>query len=90
MTLDYQGFQSYHPTTDDWHPCYSIQKEPHVRVRVMKLFSGFFRVCVWGADDYGMEYDTSSQDEAFQLYRELLFTKAITIADLKSRGFITA
>lgn len=54
-------------TTDDWYPCFEGNK---VQVSVHELVCGRnedgfiidnIRICVWGADDCGMELDRSTE-----------------------------
>jgi len=44
----------FRPTNDDWYPNYEGNL---VRLRVLSLSDGMWRVCVWGNDDTGMEID---------------------------------
>lgn len=54
--------------SDDWYPCYS---DGTVMVRLSTLTNGLHRVCVWGADDYGLELDYINLEDAQALYKKL-------------------
>ena len=50
--------------TDNWYPCYEGNK---VRVSLFlnyhkSLDYQFVRICVWGADDFGLEMDYEDKD----------------------------
>ena len=75
----------FRPTTDEWYPNWPGNM---VHVRMCPLSDGLFRVCVWGADDDGMEIDVSTQEEAQAIYNAL--PPVISKKDLKERGFYRA
>jgi hypothetical protein len=52
------------------------------------LSDGNWRVCVWGADDDGMERDFADKDEAFDVYWSLI--SPISHDFLKTLGFVRA
>jgi hypothetical protein len=94
--INYYGLECFRPTKENWHPSYLIESKTYLQVRVLKLWMGDkpvppkYRVCVWGADDMGMEFDTESETEAYSLYLVLCGQQYIELADLKARGFISA
>ena len=53
----------YKETLDEWYPSFQIrnrhidpeQETKLVNVSFIHLITGQWRVCVWGADDYGLE-----------------------------------
>lgn len=69
------------PTSDNWYP--SIWKDDEertddgcggmVRVSISPLNPNFsmWRVACWGNDDFGIDRDFASYDEALQLYLKL-------------------
>jgi len=75
-------------TSDDWHPNH---KGDLVEVSYLgKLPDGNSRVCVWGADDLGMEYDVKDKGLARKMFRKLKDKDNITKAELISLGFVYA
>lgn len=86
-------------TTEDWYPtvpgnavypnpayCNPLP-DPAVRVSMMRLTTGEWRVCVWGGDDFGLEIDLPAghMHEAEHLYENVVdFT---TQQQLKDWGF---
>ena len=74
------------PTLDDWYPNYPRHT---VRCSLVQLpTTKEYRVCVWGADDTGMERDFESYDEAKEEYD--LLPNPITKDYLRIRDFIPA
>ncbi len=71
--------------SDDWYPNYPGDM---VRVRFLMLSDGNWRVCVWGADDDGMERDFADKDEAYKVYFSLI--SPISHDFLKTLGFVRA
>lgn len=66
--INLHRIEKYVTASDDWYPCF-----PDNKVRVCMFLtnvkdSKFVRICVWGADDYGMELDYIGSD-----YEELLY-----------------
>lgn len=68
-----ERYETYYPTSDDWAPNFPRNT---VRIAVM-LWSSLtlVRVCIWGADDVGMEKDIvvlpSSANSIFE--QQILF-----------------
>jgi hypothetical protein len=76
------------PTTDNWYPNYENNM---VRlVYVGKLVDGTFRVAVWGADDFGVEYDAKDKGTAKELFNKLKTKTNITQKELYDLGFVNA
>ncbi len=75
----------YRFTTDEWYPNYTNNQ---VRLRVGSLSNGSWRVSVWGADDFGMEFDLKTRHQALMIYQEL--PSIITIKHLEQIGFVPA
>lgn len=95
--------QSKHiKTSEDWYPTLqALQKSPNpgsqfnnpldhpaVWVGLLELSDGQWRVCVWGADDFGMEKDHESYPEALDLFE--LIDNFTTQKELEDLGFINA
>jgi hypothetical protein len=77
------------PASDDWHPCF-----PHglVAVRWFPFPDGRGRrVCVWGADNTGMERDFFGEDaeEAARRCRQS-FPVYLCRDTLRDMGFVRA
>jgi len=72
--------------TDDpsWHPCY-----PHncVKLMIMSLTSGDFRVAVWGNDDFGMDYDFEKLIDAQNMFYQICLLEAVNKEILTNLGF---
>ena len=84
-------------TTDDWYPNYP---DNEVEVSIMSLVSckediehpTTYRICVWGADDCGMEFDVETKEPhaMMMLYNNLISGKPLTKNYLSSLGFVSA
>jgi hypothetical protein len=82
-------------SSDDWYPCWPGNQ---VEVSFMRLDrwdgtryhmqEGPWRVCVWGADDCGMEIDTEDRELAERIFNELKESLNITRARLTQLGFV--
>jgi len=54
-------------------------------------FKGEFRVCVWGADDCGMERDFENREaEALNTFMQVIGLPDVNFQDLKQLGFVSA
>lgn len=74
------------PTNDDWYPCYP---ENLVKLSYLgELSDGTFRVCAWGADDFGLERDFEKESDAIAMFKRLEKYPLINISDLKQLNFI--
>lgn len=84
-------------TTDNWYPSYIIERSNLYLVRVVFTqtgpnppISGDWRVCVWGADDCGMERDFKDETSAWSCFVQVLGLDDVTKSSLKLLGFISA
>jgi len=81
----------YKETNENWYPSfegkYGIKL---LRVSHMQLSDGLYRVCVWGADDFGMEIDLADQAEAWGFVEKILSMELIHQSNLRAIGFVTA
>lgn len=84
-------------TPDDWHPAYNAPDVSYVdhrrvggfvKVSFIHLTDGLYRVCVWGADDTGMELDQKSRMDAMSLYKSI--PNPVTMKELTLLGFHSA
>lgn len=85
--------------SEDWYGPFRIARDKRyegawfVRVSLMELpFAEpvTYRVCVWGNDDFGMEFDTPSLDIARELYTALVLTEDLRQDTLTELGFVRA
>lgn len=96
MPSKYYRVEMFKPTRDKWHPNYHIADDARyaetgfVRVSLLGLNDGVHRVCVWGADDMGMERDFSLKPAARDMFRRLALMPSVEIATLKQHGFVRA
>lgn len=82
-------------TFDDWYSEFRIKDDQRhqgkfVCLSLLSLSNGLHRVCVWGNDDCGFDFDTSDPIEARQLYSQLALQESIIKSHLKTLGFIPA
>jgi len=72
----------YKYTTDDWYPTLKLesQHDTLVQVNIASLSTKpeKFRVSVWGGDDYGLEYDYNSENEAFLCIQRIIKLTNVT------------
>jgi hypothetical protein len=83
---------------DHWGPtaCYGSEAgkacarrwDGMVEASIMQWDNGRWRVCVWGADDTGMERDVDDEAVARRLFDRI--NHLVTMADLASWGFVNA
>lgn len=71
--------------SDDWYPCFPNQQ---VQVSLIKDNPNLFRVCVWGADDFGMEKSFTQSGEAQECFKNLPIPLSVHL--LKNMGFLPA
>jgi hypothetical protein len=90
------------PTQDDWYGSYTIDgryngvdKQMFVEV----IFNGnisppgqtpTWRTCVWGNDDCGMEFDCSTEAEAWNKFLQVIGMKFVNRDELIKLGFVSA
>ena len=77
-------------TTDCWHPSFSLlddaQETQLVEVSCVKRL-GCFSVCVWGADDFGMEKEFTSKTRAIKVFQDIVSLPVVNVTYLKKMGF---
>ncbi len=69
---------------DDWYPTFDNHLVAVSPVFKLLGLPTIYRVCVWGADDFGMEKDFSSKKEAENLRAKI--KSPITAFKLKELG----
>lgn len=83
-------------TKEDWCPSYqcndSYNKRLLLRVSFFELQGNdsLFRVCVWGSDDMGMDYDTPDRELAEQYFIDCISQEYLSLDYLKGKGFYSA
>jgi hypothetical protein len=79
-------------TAEDWYPT----DDGKVRVKLILLSTGQWRVCCWGGDDFGLEKDFpkddhgygENHDAALKLYTQI--TDNTSQAQMRSWGMYNA
>ena len=82
-------------TNEDWAPSFLIhgmmggkQSPRLLRVKFHgRLSDGKFRTSVWGADDFGLEYDTNTEGKAWKKFQEVISVEYVSRSSLKKLGF---
>lgn len=72
------------PTTDDWYPNWP---RGTVKCSLLDLRDKAVRVCVWGADDCGMERDYPHDEGDAACYLYLNLPNPVTKQWLTEHGF---
>lgn len=77
-------------TSDEWCPNY-----PGDTVKVsyrgnINPKGAMYRVCAWGDDDLGMEFDHESKSVVWQKFIEVISLEDVTFEKLKEMGFVSA
>jgi hypothetical protein len=69
-------------TPDNFHPCFNNND---VAVSLHKNHKNNYRIAVWGDDDYGLEKDNMTNNEAYTLFKKI--SDGVKISFLKDNGF---
>ena len=88
----------FKPAVGQWYPAYQIGTGNHVsheaavKVSFLNLTDGSWRVCCWGADDFGLERDFPGHQkaEAWAIFVQLISAKEISEKKLRDLGFVNA
>jgi len=87
-------FQTMKNTEDEWYPCYidPVTGAEQVEVSFLIYPEGGKTICVWGADDMGLEkeYDDLTVDEVRAIYEQIIAREYVNIGYLKKLGFGSA
>lgn len=90
------------PTQDNWYGSYELSDGYNGvknQMFVEVIFNGnisppgrapTWRTCVWGSDDFGMEFDCDNEAEAFNKFLQVIGWKFVNREDLKKLGFVPA
>ena len=83
--------RAFKPTSDDWYPSYHLKSMKLVEVKLLELFNpDGWRVCAWGADDFGMERDWLTWRGWFSaqsMFQKILEQDKVNQAFLRKQGF---
>ena len=87
--------QVFKLTDEDWYPSFKLagyyqgkRGLPLVSVSCLELLvAPQFRVCVWGADDFGMERDYHCELAALEMFQLILQQDVVRTSFLKDNGF---
>lgn len=52
-------------SNEDWYP---TREDGTIDVSLLELTNGKWRVCCWGHDDFGLERDFPTKEEAARIY----------------------
>lgn len=85
--------QAFKITTEDWSPsykldCYKGEQVLLLDVKLYKLNDNTYRICIWGADDTGLEKDITHSNQLFAemnsraLFDEVIGLEVLTWDDL--------
>jgi hypothetical protein len=90
------------PTQDDWYGTYELQgwfngvkNQGLVQVSFCGNISPpdqapVFRTCVWGDDDFGLEYDSPNEADAYNKFLQIIGMTSVDQQAVRELGFITA
>lgn len=73
-------------TDDNWYPNY-FKRLVEVSYVYPELTDGTTRVCVWGADDFGMHCDYKTKEEAYAMFEHIIALDVVNMDDLKALEF---
>jgi hypothetical protein len=89
----------YKPTNDDWYPAYQVKGWSNLQLVCVSFIqtgpdpargNGQWRVCVWGADDCGMERDYDDRSEAMTMFYRVISWEFVDLKLLREHGFVSA
>ena len=91
----------FKPTQDDWHGsfqlngwCKGVKNQMLVRVSFCTISPPdrlpCYRVCAWGNDDYGLEFDCDNESQALTLFMQVIGMEFVNRLALRDLGFIPA
>jgi hypothetical protein len=90
--------EAFVAVAEDWHGNFAIADDARyattrlIRVSLLGLLDGQWRVCAWGNDDLGMERDFAAQHHhmAMELYVAIVTRRHPTRAWMKEQGMVPA
>lgn len=94
-------------TDDDWYPSYTLGQYHNgwapgevklVEVTLLQFTptpsdpNPGYRVCVWGNDDLGMDFDVEAADKdlAVQMFHQIIAMERVNKSELEALGFVYA
>ena len=82
-------------TQDDWCGSYQMDNQMLVQVSFCGNISPpgdspTWRVCVWGNDDMGMEFDCDNETQAHTLFLQVIGLEFVNFKELRNLGFVSA
>jgi hypothetical protein len=82
----------YKLTKDDWHPPFQVDGENAVSVSFLRLNpeGSEWRVCAWGADDFGVEKDFTNWSLAYEEFILAISQGYLSKDYLWERGWVPA
>jgi hypothetical protein len=80
----------YNDTQDDWYPCYKVDNLSLCAVSFYQNNPTEHIVCVWGADDCGMEILLEKETEALNLFYQIIGQEFVNRAYLLTLGLKSA
>lgn len=86
----------FKPASGQWYPGFKIHEDQrhkgdYVHVTLHdRLSDGNYRVSVWGADDFGMEYDRKNYNPCYKAYMNICLMSSVSVKALKEMGFVPA
>lgn len=80
--------QVFKQTSDDWYPSYKLEDQQLVKVRLLELKNGLWRVCVWGNDDFGLERDYCQYEDAHEMFQIIIKQPQVSQKFLRVCGFV--
>lgn len=96
--MEHKKCEAYKQTSEDWYPSLVLDADVKLlRVSLIELLGGGWRVCVWGDDDFGMEKDFDvlpnyccALESSRMCYYSVMSLEDVTIEELRRLGFVQA
>ena len=84
----------YKEVEDDWYPNFRMSRFPNTSLQLVRItcYSGDCKtkICVWGADDDGMEFFPESLIESDRIIKRIIDIRVVSHNWFKQLGFIRA
>lgn len=102
QNTDSDRIEVFKLTHENWNGSYKIEgwydgttDNKLLKVSFFKLlpptpYPTNWRTCVWGDDDFGMEYDSVTKEDAFARFMQVIHMEFVSKAALKDLGFVWA
>lgn len=85
-------YSVYKETEDDWCRSFTLSdfNRTLVKISYMKILPGekgeWYRILISGTDDFMMNFDTRSEEQALTLFNHLCVMKTVNIDDAQKLG----